>query len=252
MRIAIGLFAILLMLQGAFWYRTYEIVPDMGIVPDVPSEATLKALGFGDDQFMFRLRALELQNAGDTFGRFTALYRYDFNKLYHWFTLLGTLDDRSNYLPSMATYYYSQTQRKNDVRYIVDYLDEFSKGREQDKWWWTVQAAYLANHKMRDLDRAVAIASRLRDVRGIPLWAQQFPAFLYEEKGEFGSALAIIQNILENEERFSQTELNFMRYFASERLQRLDEIDDVLKSIDKDRIDNPFNAPDLIHGEGAK
>ena len=248
MRMAIAVLAIALMLQGAFWHRTNSIIPDMGIVPDVPSEATIKALGFGDDQAMFRLLALQLQNAGDTFGRFTALYRYDFDKLYHWFTLLGTLDDRSNYLPSMATYYYSQTQRKNDVRYIVDYLEEYAKGREQEKWWWTVQAAYLANHKLHDLDRAIEVANRLRDVRGIPLWAQQFPAFLYEEKGEFGAGLGIIQNIIEHEERFTQTELNFMKYFAAERLERLDEIDTMIRSIDKEQIDNPFGAPNLTHG----
>lgn len=252
MRMAVAIFALCVVLQGMFWNRTHRILPDMGIVPDVPSEATMKALSFGDDEAIFRLRALQLQNAGDTFGRFTALYRYDFNKLYHWFRLLDTLNDRSNYLPSMATYYYSQTQRHNDVRYIIDYLDEHSKNREQEKWWWTVQASYLAYHKLDNLDRAILIAERLRNVRGIPLWAQQFPAFLYEEKGEFDAALAIIQNILQHEEHFTQTELNFMKYFAAERLQRLDDIEDMLTSIDKEKISNPFGAPDLIHGEDEK
>lgn len=245
MRIAIAILVVFLGLQGAFWFHTRSIMPEMGIVPDVPGEATIKALSFGDDQALYRLLSLNLQNAGDTFGRFTALYKYDFNKLYHWFTLLGKLDNQSNYLPSMATYYFSQTQNKNDVRYIVDYLAEFSKGREKEKWWWTVQGAYLASHKMKDLDKAMMIAQRLENVRGIPMWAQQFPAFIHEKRGEFDDALAIIQNILANEKEFTQGELNFMRYFAAERLNRLDEIKEILESVDKAKINNDAGVPDL-------
>jgi len=245
MRYAVAVFILLLGLQGGFWYRTHTILPDMGVVPDVPGESTLKALSFGDDQALFRLLALNLQNAGDTFGRFTALYKYDFSKLYHWFTLLDTLDKESNFLPSMATYYFSQSQNKNDVTYIIDYLDQYSKGREKDKWWWTVQGTYLASHKMNDLDRALELAERLDNVRGIPLWAQQMPAFIHEKRGEFDDASVIIQNILKDEKTFSQGELNFMRYFAKERLHKLDEVKKMLESIDKSRITNDEKVPDL-------
>ena len=245
MRMVIACFVLMLGLQGYFWSRTHTILPDMGIVPDVPSQTTLKALSFGDDQALFRLLALNLQNAGDTFGRFTALYKYDFNKLSHWFSLLDTLDKESNFLPSMATYYYSQTQNKNDVRYIIDYLDSYSKGREKEKWWWTVQGAYLASHKMKDLDRALELAERLKDVRGIPMWAQQMPAFIHEKRGEFDDAAVIIENILQNEKQFTQGELNFMKYFAKERLNKLDELREMLESVDKSRINNDAGVPDL-------
>jgi len=245
MRIVVAILIVFLGLQGGFWYRTHSILPDMGVVPDVPGKTTLKALSFGDDQALFRLLALNLQNAGDTFGRFTALYKYDFNKLYHWFTLLDTLDNNSNFLPSMATYYFSQSQNKNDVRYIIDYLDQYSKGREQEKWWWTVQGAYLASHKMKDLDKALELASRLDNIRGIPLWAQQMPAFIHEKRGEFDDAAVIIQNILQDEKSFTQSELNFMRYFAKERLNKLDEVKEMLESVDKSRITNAEKVPDM-------
>jgi hypothetical protein len=211
-------------LQGAFWYHTHTRLPDMSIVPDVPGESALKALSFGDEEALFRVLALNIQNAGDTFGRFTALYKYDFNRLYHWFKALDTLDRQSNYIPSMATYYFSQTQYAPDVKYIVDYLAEFADGRIEEKWWWMVQSVYLADHKLKNEDIALANARKLEGYTTIPIWAQQMPAFILEKRGEFDAAAMIIQNIMDSEQQLPQGELNFMRHFVEERIQALDKV----------------------------
>jgi|GEM_PF-342397 len=231
MQLAVLSFVLLLGGQVGFWSHTRSIMPEMGIVPDVPGERTVSALSFGDEEAFFRLLALNIQSSGDTFGRFTALYKYDYNKLYHWFRLLDGLNNQSNYLPAMATYYFSQTQNPADVRYLVDYLDEYTEGRVKEKWWWVVQGAYLAQHKLQDNNRALELAQRLRGVRGIPVWAQQMPAFIQENRGEFGDALAIIQDILKHPEDFSEGELNFMRYFIDERLGKLDSVKKELDAI---------------------
>ena len=133
MRMAVAALALFVALQGAFWWHSHRVRPEMGIVPDVPGEQTVRALSFGDEEAFFRLHALGLQNSGDTFGRFTALYKYDFNKLSQWFYLLDGLNNQSNYLPAMATYYFSQTQNPEDVFYIIDYLDHYTKDRVKDK-----------------------------------------------------------------------------------------------------------------------
>ena len=44
-----------------------------------------------------------------------------------------------------------------------------------------------------------------------------------------GAAAAIIQQILENEDELTKYELNFMRYFVDERLQRLEEVKETLE-----------------------
>ena len=233
MRATIILFLALLGLQGAFWSHTHDIRPPMDIVPDVPSERTVRALSFGDEEAFFRLYALGIQNAGDTFGRFTALYKYDFHKLYQWFHLLSTLNNQSSYLPALGTYYFSQTQNPADVSYILDFLDEYTAGRVAEKWWWVVQGAYLAEHKMHDLDRALKIAERLRGEHSIPIWAQQMPAFIHERRGEFGDALVIIEEVAKHPELYTQGELNFMRYFVEERLGRLDSVKKEFDQIQK-------------------
>lgn len=229
MRLAVACFSLFLLAQAAFWNHTRAIMPEMGIVPDVPGENALHALSFGDEEAFFRLHALNLQNSGDTFGRFTALYKYDYRKLSRWFRMLNSFNYESNYLPAMSAYYFSQSQNADDVHYLVDYLEDYADGRAKEKWWWLVQASYLANHKLGDTARALEIASKLKGVRGIPIWAQQLPAFLHEQRGEFGEALAIIESVMKHPEDYSQGELNFMKYFVDERLHRLNEVETQLK-----------------------
>lgn len=235
----VATFLVCLVLQIGFWIRTHEILPDMTVVPDVPGVDTVQALSFGDEEVFFRVLALQLQNAGDTFGRFTALYKYDYNKLYHWFRLLDRLDNTSNYIPSMATYYFSQTQNKPDVRYVVDYLMEHADGRVGEKWWWLVQGVYLANHKLEDKPLALEFAKKLIGAQDVPIWVRQLPAFIYEQNGDNEAALGIIKGVLDNSKDLNEGELNFMQYFVKDRLKKMGVLDDQFNVIRKEVQENP-------------
>lgn len=225
MKVAILILLVLCGAQGAFWYQTRERLPNMDIVPEVPGEEAVTALSLGDSQVFFRLLGLQIQNAGDTYGRFSPLKDYDYNKLYHWFVLLDALDPVSDYVPTMAAYYYSQTQHTPDVQYIVDYLGQHARGREDTKWWWVIQAVYLAKHKLADQEQALELSRMLVNVKEVPLWARQMAAYIYAEQGEMDSALSVIEDIADNTGELSDKELNFMRYFVEERLNRLEKLD---------------------------
>jgi hypothetical protein len=208
------------LIQIVFWYKTHDIRPAMDIVSEVPGEMAVKANSLGDEELYFRILALEIQNSGDTFGRFTALKLYDYKKLSAWFYLLDKLDDKSNFLPSIASYYYSQTQHTPDVKYIVDYLEFHSMKDLANKWWWLSQAVYLANFKLKDNQRALELANKLAQTPGkIPMWARQMPAFIHEKLGEKEQAYIIIKNLLDNTKDLTKEELNFMNYFIKDRLK---------------------------------
>jgi hypothetical protein len=229
-----SLLAVLVLAQLGYWYKTKDITPEMGIVPDVPGREALHALTFGDDQFYFRILAFDLQNAGDTFGRSTSLRYYDFNKLYLWFNLLDELDAKSNMIPAMATYYFSQTQNTADVRYVVDYLYTHSVRDVGAKWWWLVQSIYLAMHKLEDKDLALKVSAPLVH-KDVPVWAQQMAAVVREKRGEMEDAYNIMQTIKERAEAkdIKEMDLKYMTYFIKERLHRLEKIEE-----DKEKNDN--------------
>ncbi|MCC7259620.1 MAG: hypothetical protein IT567_01145 [Alphaproteobacteria bacterium] len=209
-----GWFYLFLLLQISFGIAVYDRHPTLDIVPPVPGKTAVQALAFGDEEAYFRVLGLELQNYGDTFGRFTALKHYDYKTLAGWLSLLDTLDNRSNLLPALASYYYSQTQNVQDVRYMVDYLAARFEQDPAQNWWWMGQAVYLANHTLKDKTLALDLAYRLAKTPGdVPMWTRQMPAFILEEMGEKEAAMAIIVNILDSYKDLSDGERNFMHYF---------------------------------------
>jgi len=216
-------------LQTLFWYKTENIKPKLGLVPNVPSKYLVKALSFGDEEFYFRTQAYKIQNAGDTFGRFSALKDYDYKKLYQWFKVLDSLDSKSNYVPSLAAYYYSQTQRKSDTIYIINYLEEHADQNPEEKWWWYYQATNIANYILKDQDRALEIAYKLKDIKAdIPLGARELPAIIHKARGEDCEAIMLINEILQDYEKdenkkLTEKELNFMKFFIQRRIKSLKE-----------------------------
>jgi hypothetical protein len=218
-----ALFAVFFLLQGIFWWHSLAHKPRLEIVPSVPSEVAVKAIAFGDHQFFFRVLGFYLQNFGDTFGRYTPLKEYDYDKLHRWFLLLDTLDRESNYIPSMASYYFSQSQNAADTRYVVDYLRKHAEGRLQEKWWWQAQAVYLANHRLHDSALALELALPLVHARNVPIWVNQLAAFIYEKQGEFAAAYGIMEHLKQNIRNIPAGELRFMEHFVKERLQAMDQ-----------------------------
>ena len=71
------LFMVLLLIQVFFWSKIKTLRAVLPIVKDPPNEKTIKAFTLGDDEFFYRLKGFEVQNMGDTFGRFSPLRNYD-------------------------------------------------------------------------------------------------------------------------------------------------------------------------------
>jgi hypothetical protein len=235
------LYALLLALLAcniAFWSQTHHIRPALDVVPPVPSKEELALLKMGDDQFYFRSLALQMQNAGDTYGRFTALREYDMNEVYRWGTLLDTLDPHSDMMPALVAYYFSQTQKTEDVRPLVNYLYEHSVRDVAHNWWWLLQAIYLAQYRLNDMDLAMKVANPLVD-KSVPIWAQQMAAVVHEKRGEMQDALQIMETIKNNADAIPERDLRYMVYFVKERLKRLDKLKDF-----KDVKTTPQRPPD--------
>ena len=226
--------------QVAFAWNVKDIRPELGYVPTPPSAEFIDGLALGDRQFLFRILALTIQNSGDTFGRFSPLKLYNYEDLRSWLYLQDILDPKSDYMPSLAAYYFSQTQTVADISYLVDYLYDHAKQDVTNKWWWLMQTIYLANHKLKNPDLALEVAKPLRNSE-LPVMAQQLLAIVHEQRGEIDQAFDIIKEIQRNVEDIPDKELRYMNYFAEERLKRLEEYKEEL-----DRLGKPFvpnNSP---------
>lgn len=218
---ALAAVLITLSLQATFWWRTRELQAGWEGVPPAPSNQVAKALAMGDGQFLYRAATFVLQNMGDEGGRVTPLKDYDYQRLGQWFFLLDQFDPQSEYLPVLVGYYYSLSQNPEDVRVVISYLTHIAIRDPVRNWRWLAHAIYLARHKVGDMNLALSLAYRMAAIRGpgIPIWAQQMPAFVLAEVGEKEAARNLMEAIIDSQTDLEPSEIEFMRDFIENRLQ---------------------------------
>ncbi len=187
-----------------------------------PSPFSMQLSLLGDRQLAFRLAAARLQNAGDTFGQLTRLRDYEMPIIVAWLSLLDRLDAHSQAAPTMAGLYFGRHPNKEAIASIVNYLERHAMRDPARKWWWLVQASYMANTKLKDTGRALELAHKAAAVEAeVPIWVRQLPAFIHEQRGEKEHALQLIEAILAEAASLKTEEIAYMRYFIEERLEAL-------------------------------
>ena len=202
------------------WYALETVMPRFTILDNVPNVRAQEIKYLGDKNMVFRANSVNLQNAGDTFGRVTGLREYDYALVYNWLKFLESEDARSQFTPALAGYYFGVTDQLDDLPYIMNFLEENYYTDPERKWWWLYMSIHIAKNKLNDLDKALDLANVLSANPNprIPKWARQMPAFILQQKGELEEALAIIKDIADNYDDFSQYEIDFMNYFIQNRL----------------------------------
>ncbi len=218
---ALAAVLITLSLQAAFWWQTRELQAGWEGVPAAPSYRVAKALAMGDGQFLYRAATFVLQNMGDEGGRTTPLKDYDYRRLGQWFFLLDRFDPVSEFLPVLVGYYYSQSQNPDDVRIVISFLAHIAIRDPDRNWRWMAHAIYLARHRVEDMNLALSLAYRMAAIKspGIPVWAQQMPAFVLAAVGEKEAARDLMEAIMDSQIELEPSEIEFMRNFIETRLK---------------------------------
>ena len=226
-KIFFWLFILVFIFQIFFWKIAEKYRVNYDIVPPAPSRHFTKAVSFGDEEFLFRILASRLQNSGDVFAGFVSLKKYEYSRIYDWMTTLDKLNSESKIVPSLASYYYSQSSNPEHINYILKYLDEHSSADIDKNWWWLFQATFIAKKDLNDLDKALYFAEKLakNEAKEAPLWTKQMSAFIGEKKVDGCMAFKVIKNLIDVSEagkrQISAEEMNFMRHFINNRLSKL-------------------------------
>jgi len=143
----------------------------------------MKALAFGDQQFLFRHLGLWLQGVGDGGGRIRPLREYDYTRVVSWLQSLDGLDPRSDYVPALAAHYFGAIMvDPGKVKVIVQYLVERAQSDLARGWPWLVWAAEKSMHVIKEKPLCSALAARFygfRDSTEVPQVLAMFATPLY-------------------------------------------------------------------------
>ncbi len=195
-----GLLILAVFMNVSLWLYSNRVYLKWPNVPEPPSATSMRAAFLSDDAFAFRTWAIALQNFG-SIGYSQPLKNYNYKYLENWFFLLDKLDPNSNFVPFLAAYYFSATQNPQQLPHVIKYLEEIGTRSGREKWRWLVEAAYLARHKLNNMDEALRLAHKLGQLYepGMPIWTKNMEPLLRSDMGDKETAYLLMLEILKAE-----------------------------------------------------
>lgn len=197
--------------HGVFAWHFSRVRPELMIMAPPPNPLAREAVAFGDHQFLYRIWAIDLQNAGDTGGRATALKDYNYEHVVGWLETLRALDPRSQFHTYLAAHYFGLSPKSGDIRAIVDFIVRDADAQSSFKWPWLMQATVMAENRLKDLPLAVSIAQKLAalEYAEIPVWVRFFPATLLLKLNRAEDARALVLDVRTRNARLMTTDDEF-------------------------------------------
>lgn len=214
------LFGLALLANFGFWLQSRHVLARWDNVPEAPSPAAVSFTAIGDKEISYRMIGYFLQNLGNVGGNFESLKDYDYAGLEKWFFIAQSLDDRADYVPMMAAYYFGAVQDSPDkIAHVIRYLEAEGQKAYPQKWRWLAQAVYLARYQEKDMSHALELARKLAALKtDTAPWARQMPAFIELQMGNKEASYDIMIQMLASEaDKLHPNEVNFMKDYICHR-----------------------------------
>jgi len=218
------LLVIAAMAQAAFAVLNRDIRPNWEILDPPPTERALALSSFGDTQFLYRILAMELQNAGDEGGRVTPIKAFDMNRVVAWMDLLDTLDARADHHVALALRYFSLNQNIPSIRPLVLFAMRHVDKNPTQKLNWLSAALLMAELRLKDQSLVLEIADQMGryDDPIINTSAYMIAPLLREKLGDLPGALAGMRRALAmTSHRANEFDLAYMKQFIADLEQRI-------------------------------
>jgi len=225
-RTSLYLLFIFFVAQIVFWFFSNRVKPTFIITPYPPTKTEIEALSFGDQQFFYRQLTFTLQNAGDKFGHYTNLRKYDYHKLRRWFEALDSIDKKSQYIPYMAAYYYSIVKDSQRSKIIAEYITNYANKDPQQHWRLLTTAAYIYYKEIGNSNKEIGEIGEILSKQNIPMWAKALAAFYLQDSGDICNAYKLVIKITEDDilTEKSNTEDQFLINILTENINKLQNI----------------------------
>ncbi len=199
-------------------------IPDpWDIVPAPPTDRSVAMASFGDEQFLHRAYALQVQNFGDTGGRTTRMADYDMSQVVPWLELLDRLDSRAQFQLALAMGYFASTPNASGREDLVQFVSRAVTLNPVNRAQWLREAIVIADRRIKNPVLAIKLADQLANTKWseMNILAYQLAPLLRAKYGDYAGAAAGMKRALEKATPDTPPqELIFMAQFIAESEQK--------------------------------
>jgi hypothetical protein len=191
-----------------------------------PATSLLRLASLGEPIALAKFLMLQLQAFDYQSGSKIPYKNLDYARVEAWLSRILELDPGGQYPLMAASRLYAEVPDEARQRSMLDFVYRQYLADPNRRWPWLAQAAFLAKHRLKDMDLALKYASALQEyttAKDVPAWATTMEIFIREDMNELETARVMIGGLLASGKITDAAELKFLD-------GRLHEIEERLKA----------------------
>jgi hypothetical protein len=122
----------------------------------------------------------------------------DYARLNAWMAAALDLDPENRNLLLAATQVYAQVPDPGRQRMMLDFVHRQFLLAPASRWPFLAHAAFIARHRLKDMNLAMTYARDLSRVSSAPAWARQMSILLLADQGEKEQARVLLGGLLDS------------------------------------------------------
>jgi hypothetical protein len=191
-----------------------------------PSAPLLRLASLGEPIALAKILMLQLQAFDYRSGTRVPYKDLDYARVEAWLARILELDPGGQYPLLAASRLYAEVPDEARQRRMLDFVYRQFLLDPNRRWPWLAHAAFLAKHRLKDMDLALKYAAALRThttAKDLPAWVMTMEAFIREDLNELETARVMIGGLLAGGRITDRAELNFLEgrlHEIEERLER--------------------------------
>ncbi len=193
--------------------------PDL---PPPPAASLLRLASLGEPIALAKILMLELQAFDYQSGTRIPYKDLDYASVEAWLARILELDPKGQYPLLAASRLYAEVPDEARQRSMLDFVYRQYLLDPNRRWPWLAHAAFIAKHRLKDMDLALKYAAALQKyttAKDVPAWVTTMEIFIREDLNELETARIMIGGLLASGRITDRGELRFL----DGRLRKIEE-----------------------------
>ena len=189
-----------------------------------PATSLLRFASLGEPIALAKILMLQLQAFDYQSGTKIPYKDLDYARLEAWLSRILDLDPAGQYPLQAAARLYAEVPREAKQRSMMDFIYRQFFLDPNRRWPWLAHVAFLAKHRLKDMDLALKYAAALQKyttAKDVPAWVTTMEIFIREDMNELDTARMMIGGLLASGKITDRGELNFLNGRLLEIEERL-------------------------------